>query len=161
MGRPSRFSAPHMDRLPLRLIGLPAALVALVVLAGSSLSARSTDPDFSDRAAVLESIEAFYIGDHTGSRAHRVASMHPDGAYRYVDRDGVYREHRFELVEGGADTLYTEELLGIDIYENVALARLRLENQRRDEAEYKLMTLHKAEGRWLITTIAWGWGVTP
>jgi hypothetical protein len=119
------------------------------------------DTTLSDRRAVLDAIQAFYVGDHTGSRAHREASMHPDGAYRYVDRDGVYREHPFELVEGGADTSYVEELLGIDIYENVALARLRLENERRDEAEYKLMTLHKAGGRWLITTIAWGWGVTP
>ena len=86
--------------------------------------------------------------------------MHPDGAYRYVDRDGQYQEHRFELVGGGADTSYVEELLGVEIYEDVALARLRLDSQRRDEAEYKLMTLHRVDGRWLITSIAWGWGVT-
>ena len=152
--------------------GLSAAILAALTLVGLTFAAPSgdaagpaltvqVDTTFSDRQSVLDAIEAFYIGDHTGSRAHREASMHPDGAYRYVDRDGMYREHRFELVEGGADTLYTEELLSVDVYENVALARLRLENQRREEAEYKLMTLHKAEGRWLITTIAWGWGVTP
>lgn len=115
---------------------------------------------FPDREAVLATIEAFYIGDHTGSVEHRRASMHPEGAYRYVDREGTYQENLFRLVEGGADTLYTEELLSIEIYENVALARLRLENQRREEAEYKLMTLHRTGGRWLITGISWGWGIT-
>lgn len=120
----------------------------------------SADTTFSDRRAILETIEVFYIGDHTGSLEHKVASMHPWGAYRYVDSDGEYQESTFEFVESSGDTLYTEELLSVEIYENVALARLRLENQRRrDEAEYKLMTLHKTDGRWLITSIAWGWGV--
>ncbi len=119
-----------------------------------------TSAESPDRDAVLATIEAFYIGDHTGSLEHKVASMHPEGAYRYVDRDGAYQEGQFRLVEGGGDTLYVEELLSVEIYENVALARLRLENQRREEAEYKLMTLHKTDDRWLITSIAWGWGVT-
>ncbi len=64
------------------------------------------------------------------------------------------------MVESRGDTVYVEELLSIEIYETVALARLRLENQRRDEAEYKLMTLHKSNEAWLITGISWGWGVT-
>ena len=155
-----------------RLSALAVLVVALVGFtlaapptpaSASSVALGSADPDtlFHDRAAVLAAVEAFYVGDHTGSRAHRAASMHPRGAYRYVNSDGEYREHPFEIVEGGADTLYTEELLGVEIYEDVALARLRLENQRREEAEYKLMTLHKTEGRWLITSIVWGWGVTP
>ena len=151
-----------MAHIPFRSLGFLVVLV-LIGSTGFSRSDRPTGPDapFADREAVLAAVEAFYVGDHTGSRAHREASMHPEGAYRYVDRDGVYRESPFRLVEGGADTLYTEELLGIDIYENVALARLRLESQRREEAEYKLMTLHKADGQWLITSIVWGWGVTP
>ena len=113
-----------------------------------------------DREAILKAIENFYIGDHTGSLEHKQLSMHPEGAYRYVNRDGEYRESQFELVEGGGDTLYVEELLSIEIYETVALARLRLVNQRREEAEYKLMTLHKTTEGWLITGISWGWGIT-
>lgn len=135
-----------------------ALLLALATVSPSM--AADSDTTFTDRAAIVATIEAFYIGDHTGSEAHRRASMHPDGAYRYVDRDGQYREHRFELVEGGADTSYTEELLSIEIYEHVALARLRLDSQRREEAEYKLMTLHRTSEGWRITSIAWGWGVT-
>ncbi|MEM1115728.1 MAG: nuclear transport factor 2 family protein [Bacteroidota bacterium] len=140
-----------------------SVLLSLAVLATTGVAAQPTpaDADFADRAAILATIEAFYIGDHTGSEAHRRASMDPRGAYRYVDREGVYRESRFELVEGGADTSYVEELLSVEIYETVALARVRLESERRDEAEYKLMTLHKTAAGWRITTIAWGWGVTP
>lgn len=117
-------------------------------------------PPSPDREAVMETIENFYIGDHTGSLEHKVKSMHPEGAYRYVDRNGDYQESQFRLVESQGDTIYVEELLSIEIYETVALARLRLENQRREEAEYKLMTLHKTEEGWLITGISWGWGVT-
>ncbi len=118
------------------------------------------DAPSPDREAVLKTIENFYIGDHTGSLEYKAKSMHPEGAYRYVDREGNYQESQFQLIESRGDTLYVEELLSIDIYENVALARLRLENQRREEAEYKLMTLHKTNEGWLITSIAWGWGVT-
>ena len=144
-------------RVLLLLLLLSVAPCALAQTARPA--APADEADFADRAAILQTIEAFYIGDHTGSREHRVASMHPEGAYRYVDRDGEYRESRFRLVEGGADTLYVEELLSVEIYENVALARLRLVNQRREEPEYKLMTLHKTRERWLITSIVWGWGV--
>lgn len=113
-----------------------------------------------DREAILKTIEHFYIGDHTGSLEHKQQSLHPEGAYRYVDKEGKYQESQFRLVESRGDTMYTEELLSIEIYETVALARLRLENQRREEAEYKLMTLHKTDDGWLITGISWGWGVT-
>lgn len=136
---------------------LALSLLVTLVSVNSLVPAESVSPD---REAVMETIKNFYIGDHTGSLEHKKLSMHPEGAYRYVNREGNYRESQFRLVEGGADTLYVEELLSIEIYENVALARLRLVNQRREEAEYKLMTLHKANEKWLITTIAWGWGVT-
>ena len=120
----------------------------------------SFQPLSPDRDAILETIENFYIGDHTGSLEHKMKSMHPDGAYRYIDENGEYQESQFRLVESRGDTVYVEELLSIEIYETVALARLRLENQRREEAEYKLMTLHKSNAGWRITSIAWGWGVT-
>ncbi|MEO0556722.1 MAG: hypothetical protein AAF170_00925 [Bacteroidota bacterium] len=136
---------------------LLSLVLALTAFASSSLR---TDTQSPDRDAVLATIEAFYIGDHTGSLEHKRASMHPEGAYRYVNRDGDYAESPFRLEESRGDTLYVEELLSVEIYENVALARLRLENQLREEAEYKLMTLHKTNDRWLITGISWGWGVT-
>lgn len=113
-----------------------------------------------DRDAILQTIRNFYIGDHTGSVEHKRLSMHPQGEFRFVDRAGDYQESKFQLVATRGDTLYTEELLSIEIYETVALARLRLASKRRPEAEYKLMTLHKANGAWLITGISWGWGVT-
>ncbi|MEM6831171.1 MAG: hypothetical protein AAF551_11715, partial [Bacteroidota bacterium] len=37
--------------------------------------------DFSDRQAILKTIESFYIGDHTGSIKHKKRSMHEKGAY--------------------------------------------------------------------------------
>lgn len=142
----------------MRLLLLVLCLAAYA--SNCTVYGQSNAPSFPDREAIIETIKNFYIGDHTGSIEHKVASMHPQGAYRYIDREGAYQESPFRLVEGGADTLYTEELLSIEIYENVALARLRLENQRREEPEYKLMTLHKTSEGWRITTIAWGWGVT-
>lgn len=113
----------------------------------------------SDRAAVVEAVENFYIGDKTGSKAHRIKSMHPDGAYRYVNKKGKYVEYKFVLNEGNADTSYDHELLSIDIYDNVALAKLRLEKKKSGEPEYKIMQLHKEDGKWLITTISWGFSV--
>lgn len=132
-------------------------LASLAVSNGVLPSGETSSPD---REAIRATIEAFYIGDHTGSVEHKRASMHPQGAYRYVDDEGAYRESRFRLEESRGDTSYQEELLSIEIYEAVALARLRLESQRREEAEYKLMTLHKTTDGWLITGISWGWGVT-
>ena len=141
--------------------GLYASIFSLILLGLGLVWQPSTDTNSSpDRDAILKTIENFYIGDHTGSLEHKKLSMHPEGAYRYVDRDGAYQESQFRLVESQGDTIYTEELLSVEIYEKVALARLRLENQRREEAEYKLMTLHKTTEGWLITSIAWGWGVT-
>ena len=134
--------------------------VALFGLTVTLFSQTPKDKASSDRDAVKQTIENFYIGDHTGSLEHKKASMHPEGAYRYVDKSGVYKESQFRLEESKGDTMYVEELLSVEIYENVALARLRLENQRREEAEYKLMTLHKTAEGWLITGISWGWGVT-
>lgn len=154
-----------MSHLPFAV----AALLAVSILAGTmrppgaraiSYPVRAETTAFADRQAILATIETFYVGDHTGRLDQKRASMHPRGAYRYVDPDGTYQESPFQFIESQGDTLYTEELLSVDIHENVALARLRLENQRRDEAEYKLMTLHKTSDGWLITSIVWGWGVT-
>lgn len=138
------------------------ALLVCSVLIGVSqiVLPHSEDAPSPDRDAILKTIEHFYIGDHTGSLEHKQKSLHPEGAYRYVDEAGQYQESQFRLVESKGDTLYKEELLSIEIYETVALARLRLDNVRREEAEYKLMTLHKTEAGWLITGISWGWGIT-
>lgn len=116
--------------------------------------------DFSDRAAVLKTIENFYIGDHTGSIKHKKLSMHEKGAYRYVNRDGKYVESVFRLDSDNADPNYKEELLSVEIYDRLALARLRLDQFKMDTPEYKLMTLHKADGVWKITSICWGFGIT-
>lgn len=142
-------------------VGKFTLMVCSVLLSlGYVLGSDSVETPSPDRDAILKTIENFYIGDHTGSLEHKQLSMHPQGAYRYVDKSGEYQESQFRLVESKGDTIYTEELLSVEIYETVALARLRLENQRREEAEYKLMTLHKTNGDWLITGISWGWGVT-
>ncbi len=116
--------------------------------------------DFSDRKAIIETIENFYIGDHTGSIAHKKRSMHEKGAYRYVNRDGVYSESVFRLDSDNADPNYKEELLSIEIYDKLALARLRLDQFQTEKPEYKLMILHKAGGEWKITSINWGFGIT-
>ena len=116
--------------------------------------------DFSDRQAVLKTIENFYIGDHTGSIKHKKLSMHEKGAYRYVNRDGEYAESIFRLDSNDSDTNYKEELLSVEIYDKLALARLRLDQFQTELPEYKLMTLHKANGQWKITSITWGFGIT-
>ncbi len=143
---------PHVARTSL--------LVASVLLALHDVLPASTPAASPDRDAIRQTISDFYIGDHTGSVEHKRKSMHPRGAFRFVDKAGDYQESPFQLVATRGDTLYTEELLSIEIYETVALARLRLASKRRPEAEYKLMTLHKVQGAWLITGISWGWGVT-
>ena len=115
--------------------------------------------DFSDRQAILKTIENFYIGDHTGSTRHKKLSMHEKGAYRYVNKNGEYSESAFQLDSENADPNYKEELLSIEIYDKVALARLRLDQFRTELPEYKLMTLHKVSGEWKITSITWGFGI--
>ena len=124
-----------------------------------SLDEITYDAEFTERQAVLETIKNFYIGDHTGSIEHKKLSMHEEGAYRYVNRNGEYGESIFNLESDSADPNYQEELLSIEIYQNVALARLRLDQFRTDVPEYKLMILHKIQGEWKITTISWGFGV--
>ena len=108
----------------------------------------------------MTTIQNFYIGDHTGSIEHKKLSMHPDGAYRYVNKDGEYSESQFRLDSDNADPNYQEELLSIEIYDKVALARLRLDQFRMEKPEYKLMTLHKVSEGWRITSISWGFGIT-
>jgi len=136
--------------------------VLFIGLLSNTITAQSDiqGKDFSDRKAVLETIENFYIGDHTGSIKHKKLSMHEKGAYRYVNRDGEYAESVFRLDSDDSDPNYKEELLSIEIYGRMALARLRLKQFSREEPEYKLMTLHKAEDKWKITSITWGFGIT-
>lgn len=119
-----------------------------------------TETDFSDRKAILKTIENFYIGDHTGSIKHKKLSMHENGAYRYVNRNGEYSESKFRLDSDNSDQNYKEELLSVEIYDKLALARLRLDQFRSDLPEYKLMILHKMAGEWKITSITWGFGIT-
>ena len=118
------------------------------------------ETDLSDRQAILKTLENFYIGDHTGSIKHKKLSMHEKGAYRYVNREGVYSESVFKLDSDDADPNYKEELLSIEIYHHIALARLRLEQFNYEKPEYKLMLLHKVGGEWKITSITWGFGIT-
>ena len=107
----------------------------LPVFFTSSLSAQKVEEiikestiekDFSDRKSIIETIENFYIGDHTGSVKHKKLSMHEKGAYRYVNKEGEYKESVFRLDSDNADPNYKEELLSIEIYDKLALARLRL-----------------------------------
>ena len=141
----------------------------ILIIFTSSLSAQEIEKnsgestlktDFSDRQAIIKTIENFYIGDHTGSIKHKKLSMHEKGAYRYVNRDGKYAENVFRLDSNNADPNYKEELLSIEIYDKLALARLRLDQFRTKLPEYKLMMLHKVDGEWKITSITWGFGIT-
>jgi len=120
----------------------------------------STNVLANERKNVIQVVDYFYKGDHEGSKKYRKLSMHPLGAYRYIDSTGKYVESKFEFYEGNADNSYQEEILSIDIYEKVALVRLRLAFKKNEEAEYKLMTLHKSPKGWLITSLSWGMGVT-
>ena len=151
-----------MRRLfPILLFGI----LTHVLSAQSATSKSNSDvvemkSDFSDRKAILKTLENFYIGDHTGSVEHMKLSMHEKGAYRYINRDGEYVESVFNLDSGHADTNYKEELLSIEIYSRLAIAKLRLKQFSREEPEFMVMTLHKANGQWKITGISWGFGIT-
>lgn len=125
-----------------------------------SIQKQSFNAQFSDRNAIIETIKNFYIGDHTGSIKHKKLSMHKNGAYRYVNKKGEYRESKFNLESNSADINYKEELLSIDIFDKVALAKLRLDQFKTEKPEYKLMILHKSKNSWKITSISWGFGVT-
>jgi hypothetical protein len=112
-----------------------------------------------DRSDIVTTIENFYIGDKTGSKAHKGKSLHPAGAYRYVNKNDEFVQHTFVIKQGGADTSYDHELLSIEIFGQVALAKLRLENKKTAKAEYKIMLLNKVNTQWLITTISWGFEI--
>ena len=105
------------------------------------------ETDFSDRQAIIMTVKNFYIGDHTGSIKHKKLSMHEKGAYRYVNKERKYVESEFRLDSNNADPNYKEELLSIEIYDKLALARLRL-NQFRSKIP-----------EWKITSINWGYGI--
>lgn len=143
-------------------------LLFTLFMLSSTLSAQSNESqtetkiesDFSDRKAILKTIENFYIGDHTGSIEHKKLSMHENGAYRYVNKAGEYKESVFRLDSDDSDQNYKEELLSVEIYDKMALAKLRLDQFKMEEPEYKLMILHKANGDWKITSISWGFGIT-
>jgi len=136
---------------------LKNALLPILFLTLSSISLFSQETDFSDRKAVIKTIENFYIGDHTGSIKHKKLSMHKKGAYRYVNREGKYKEGLFKLDSGNADTSYKEELLSVEIYNTVALAKLI--HLRKENPSYKLITLHKVNDEWKITSINWGYRI--
>lgn len=142
-------------------------LTGLLILFSMSVNAQTgpdsnsaTPNEFSDRQAIVKAIEDFYIGDHTGSIEHKKQSMHEKGAYRYVNGDGEYGEFLFPINSNDADTSFKEELQSIEIYENVALARIRQQNIENEGVHYKLMLLHKVKGNWVITTISWGSSIT-
>jgi len=124
-----------------------------------SFSESTIETDFSDRQAIINTTKNFFIGDHTGSIKHKKLSMHEKGAYRYVNQDGEYDEFVFDLDSDDSDTSYKEELLNIEIYDKLALVRLRLAENTGGQ-HYKLLTLHKAGGEWKITSITWGSGIT-
>lgn len=50
--------------------------------------------------------------------------MYENGVYRYVNRDGEYKESVFQLDLDNVDLNYKEELLSIEIYDKVVLVRL-------------------------------------
>ena len=133
--------------------------LSLFILVSISAQNKEKNTDFTDRKAIIKTIENFYIGDHTGSIKHKKMSMHEKGAYRYVNRKGKYAESVFRLNSNDSDKNYKEELLSIEIYDKVALARLRLDQFKVKLPEYKLMILHKANGEWKITSINWGFGI--
>ena len=142
--------------------------VLMLILFSCSLHAQTADEvvgesasvtDFSDRQAIIRTVENFFIGDHTGSIKHKKLSMHEKGAYRYVSKDGEYGEYVFDLESDDLDTSYKEELLSIEIYGKLALARLRLAENDGGH-HYKLLTLHEFGDEWKITTITWGFGIT-
>ncbi len=125
-----------------------------------SIQKQTLSTKFSDRNAIIETIENFYIGDHTGSIKHKKLSMHKNGAYRYVNRKGEYSESKFNLDSDSADPNYKEELLSVEIFDKLAFAKLRLEQFKMKKPEYKLMILHKSNDSWKITSITWGFGIT-
>ena len=149
-----------LQRLPVLIIAVLFTLSLSAQKKVEHLEAATMKIDFSDREAIIKTIEDFYIGDHTGSIEHKKSSMHEKGAYRYVNKNGEYSESVFRLDSDNSDQNYKEELLSIEIYDKVALARLRLDQFRTDKPEYKLMTLHKVRDKWKITSITWGFGIT-
>lgn len=112
-----------------------------------------------DRQDIVKTINNFYLGDITGSKSHKKMSMSPNGAYRFVNKKGEYKESAFKFEESSGDTSYTYELLSVDIFENVAAAKLRLASKKNGKPEYKLMLLHKEKSGWKITTIVWGYTI--
>lgn len=135
-------------------IVLPTLILTLIT---SYSYAQKTD--FSDRQAIIETTENFFIGDHSASVKHKKLSMHKKGAYRFIKRDGTYDEFIFDLDSAEADNRYKEEILSIEIYGKLALVRARLATNN-GKAHYKLFTLHKTDGKWKITTITWGSKIT-
>jgi len=127
---------------------------------GKNTIESASEIDFSDRKAIIKTTENFFIGDHTGSIKHKKLSMHEKGAYRFVNGQGEYSEYPFDLDSDDSDISYKEELLGITIYGKTALVRLRLAEVKGGQ-HYKVFNLHKIKGEWKITSINWGFGITP
>ena len=77
---------------------LLVSLISIAVFAQEakiSSEEQIIETDFSDRQAIIGTIKNFYIGDHTGSIKHKKLSMHKNGAYRYVNKNGKYVESIF------------------------------------------------------------------
>ncbi len=66
-------------------------LASLLLAVGHSTAAPPAVTPSPDRDAIIQTIADFYIGDHTGSVEHKRRSMHPQGAFRFVDRAGERR----------------------------------------------------------------------
>ena len=124
-----------------------------------STSLLSQEIEFADRKAIITATENFFIGDHTGSIKHKKLSMHENGAYRYVNKDGEYSKFDFNLDSDDLDKSYKEEILSIEIFETLALVKLRLAELSGGQ-HYKVLILHKIKDEWKITTIVWGSEIT-
>ena len=132
-------------------------ILLFLVLLSSSLFSQETE--FADRKAIITATENFFIGDHTGSIKHKKLSMHEKGAYRYVNKDGEYSKFDFDLDSDDSDNSYKEEILSVEIFETLALVKLRLAELSGGQ-HYKVLILHKVKDEWKITTIVWGSEIT-
>lgn len=151
-----------MKRIIRHLLIVSASVFLVSMAMAQATSASTIDNskiDFEDRRAVLTALESFYIGDKTGSIDHKKKSMAKKGAYRYINRDGEYAEYVFDLSSAEADKTFREELLSVEIFDKLALAKLRHVHDGVEVPGYKVMLLHKIKGQWKITSIAWGSGI--
>lgn len=152
----------NMNRITTQLLVVMSVLLFIPSLSAQKVAVSTIDNskiDFEDRRAVLTALENFYIGDKIGCVKHKKLSMAEKGAYRYINRDGEYAEYQFDLGTAQADTTFTEELQTVEIFDKIAVAKLRHIHEGVETPSYKVMLLHKIKGKWRITSIAWGNGI--